>query len=138
MVLGRSIAAMLGGALLAAAAIAGSAADTLHVLNRIEPGLWDIKSTDDRDGGRSLCVVDPADLLQLGHPHLSCSRFTIDNQAQQATVHYSCPRAGSGQTKLRVETPRLLQIETQGILRNAPFSMNFEARRIGSCSLPRK
>ncbi len=113
-------------------------AEPLQALSKIDPGLWDIRSTDARDGGQTMCVADPVVLLQLAHPGLACSRFPIENAPQAVTVHYRCPAAGSGQTRLRVETPRLVQIETQGIVRNAPFSMTYEARRLGPCAPPRK
>lgn len=105
----------------------------LQALQRIEPGQWDIRSIDKRDGGQTMCIVDPAIFLTLAHPGLTCRRFNISNTTDEATVHYTCPGAGSGQTSLRVETPRTVQIETQGILRQTPFQMRFEARRIGAC-----
>lgn len=117
----------------ARAALAG-----LTALSSIEGGLWDVRSKDGRDGGRTMCLQDPGDLLQLGHPGLSCSRFAIKNLPTEAVVHYRCPGSGSGQTSLRVETPRLLQIETQGIAHQAPFSFQFEARRLGACNATRK
>ncbi|MFM7027241.1 MAG: DUF3617 domain-containing protein [Chakrabartia sp.] len=126
----------MGATVLAAASIAPAFAADLLILHRIEPGLWDIRPKDTRDGGRTMCVADPAVLLSLGHPGQSCSRFAISNEANQAVVHYTCSGTGSGQTSLRVETPRLLQIETQGILRQTPFQMGFEARRLGTCTSP--
>jgi hypothetical protein len=114
------------------------AAEPLLALGKIEPGLWDVRSQDQRDGGRTMCVRDPAIFLQLAHPNLDCSRFPIENQARTLTVHYSCAGAGNGQTDIRLETPRLVQIHTQGIAHNAPFFMSFEARHIGSCAPQRK
>jgi hypothetical protein len=113
---------------------AGYAAGQLQALSAIEAGLWDLRSTSGRDAGRSMCVTDPAVLLQLGHPGRACSRFPIVNQPKNADVYYSCAGAGQGQTRLRVETSRLVQIETQGFLYQDPFSFSFEARRIGDCS----
>ncbi len=112
----------------------GYAAGQLQALSLIEPGLWDLRSTGGRDVGRSMCVTDPIVFLQLGHPGRACSRFPIINQERNTSVHYSCTGAGQGQTNLRVETPRLVQIETQGFLYQDPFSFSFEARRIGECS----
>ncbi|MEY3659051.1 MAG: hypothetical protein RL425_1812 [Pseudomonadota bacterium] len=119
---------------LALSTTAGHAAGQLHALSSIETGLWDLRSTGGRDVGRSMCVTDPAVLLQLGHPGRVCSRFPIVNQPKQADVYYSCAGAGQGQTRVRVETPRLVQIETQGFLYQDPFSFSFEARRIGDCT----
>jgi hypothetical protein len=50
-----------------------------------------------------------------------------------ATVHYSCPGSGWGRTTVRVETPRLARVETQGIAGKAPFAFTAEARRVGAC-----
>ena len=113
---------------------AGQAASQLQALSLIEAGLWDLRSTSGRDVGRSMCVTDPSVLLQLGHPGRACSRFPIVNQPKNADVYYSCAGAGQGQTRLRVETSRLVQIETQGFLYQEPFAFSFEARRIGDCS----
>ena len=119
---------------LAMSSAAGQAASQLQALSSIEAGLWDLRSPSGRDVGRSMCVTDPAVLLQLGHPGRACSRFPIVNQPKNADVYYSCAGAGQGQTRLRVETSRLVQIETQGFLYQEPFSFSFEARRIGDCS----
>jgi hypothetical protein len=48
-------------------------------------------------------------------------------------VHYTCPGAGHGRTTVRVETPRLVQIESQGMARNEPFAIRLEGRRTGNC-----
>ena len=110
----------------------------LTALRKIELGLWDVRAKDARDGGRTMCISDPAVLTQLAHAGLSCSRFVISSTADDVVVHYSCPAMGSGQTEIRIETPRLVQIETQGMLRQTPFQMRYEARRIGDCSLNKK
>ena len=83
---------------LAMSSAAGQAASQLQALSSIEAGLWDLRSTSGRDVGRSMCVTDPAVLLQLGHPGRACSRFPIVNQPKNADVDYSCAGAGRGQT----------------------------------------
>lgn len=118
-------------------ATAGQAAGQIQALSSLESGLWDLRSTRGRDVGRTMCVTDPNVFLQLGHPGRSCSRFPIVNEPKNASVHYSCAGAGQGQTDLRVETPRLVQIETQGFLNQQPFSYSFEARRVGDCARPK-
>lgn len=117
--------------------VALQAAD-LTILRKIELGLWDIQSKDARDGGRTMCVSDPLVLTQLAHPGQSCARFVISSSENNVVVHYSCPGTGSGQTDIRVETPRLLQIETQGMVKQTPFQWRYQARRIGECSGTRK
>ena len=39
------------------------------------------------------------------------------------TVNYSCPGAGRGRTTIRFETPRLVQIDSQGLDHGAPFAL---------------
>lgn len=119
---------------LAMSSVAGQAASQIQAISAIEAGLWDLQSTSGRDVGRSMCVSDPSVLLQLGHPGRACSRFAIVNQLKNADVYYACAGAGQGRTRLRVETPRVVQIETQGFLYQEPFSYTFEARRIGDCT----
>ena len=106
----------------------------LSALARLEPGLWQLRDLeDDRARPQSICVADPSILMQVQHRNSPCSRLVIDNDANTATVHYTCPAGGFGRTTLRAETPRLAKIDTQGISGNAPFAYRAEARRVGSC-----
>ena len=73
-------------------------------------------------------------LLQIRQPASACSRYVITNDKQVATVHYTCPGSGHGRTTVRVETPRLAQVETQGVVGAEPFDISIEARRVGSCA----
>ena len=43
------------------------------------------------------------------------------------TVNYVCPGMGRGRTILRVETPRLVQIDSQGLHNGAPFALRAQA-----------
>lgn len=129
----HSLAALMAFGGSVATPVSAASPSDLMVLQKIEPGQWDIRPLDVRDGGRTMCITNPATFLTLGHPGMTCSRIDITNTAHEAVVHYRCPGAGSGQTSLRLETPRLVQIETQGILRQMPFQMRFEARRTGAC-----
>lgn len=107
-------------------------APVLPALSLVQPGQWALKARDAAEN-RSICVADPRALLQVRHNGFSCNRFVIASNAKDATVHYSCPGAGYGRTTLRVETPRLVQIESQGIADQEPFAVTFEARRVGEC-----
>jgi hypothetical protein len=115
----------------AAPTAAGAAPMSLAALKPLETGLWqlDVKGR----APRQLCVVDPVNLVQIEHDQAGCSRFVIANDPKVSTVHYSCQRTGWGRTTVRVETPRTVVIQTQGISRNAPFDYTVEARRIGAC-----
>jgi hypothetical protein len=128
--------ALLLGAILASPVMSQPvSAPTLEALTVIEAGQWQLRADDGSDS-RSICVADPRILLQVRHRQATCSRFIIANEAKSATIHYTCPGAGHGRTTLRVETPRLVQIESQGIADNAPFAVHMEARRTGSCTPP--
>ena len=110
----------------------------LAVLSRLQPGLWQIRELgNDRATPQSICVADPAMLLQVKHYKEPCSRLVIADQADQATVHYTCPANGFGRTWLRVETPRLAKIDTQGIVDKTPFAFRAEARLVGPCGAKR-
>lgn len=106
----------------------------LSALGRLEPGLWQLRNLeDDRAQPQSICVADPNMLMQVQHRNSPCSRLVIADDARGATVHYTCPAGGFGRTSVRVETPRLAKIDTQGISGNAPFAYRAEARRVGAC-----
>jgi hypothetical protein len=116
---------------IAAAATAAPVTMPLSAVSLLQPGLWQLRIEGEPD--RTLCLADPHALMQLQHGTTACSRLVIANQKASATVHYSCPGAGWGRTTLRVDTPRVARIETQGIANNAPFAFTAEARRIGAC-----
>jgi len=128
-------------AILATAPLAGGAASAgqagrapdLPALRTIERGLWELRERGASAAPRKVCVADPAMLMQVQHGAGVCSRFVIDSQPNRATVHYTCPGAGHGRTTIRVETGRVLQIESQGIANNAPFNVSYEARHAGAC-----
>ena len=119
----------------AAFALTGAAdAPQLVALSHLEPGQWTLRALDGRMSPRSICLGDVRVLLQLQHPGASCSRFIIANDPSMTIVHYTCPGAGHGRTEVRVETPRLMQIESQGIAANTPFDWTLEARHTGPCA----
>lgn len=129
----RAVMALGALTLVSSAASAPQAGTKLSALARLEPGLWQLRDLDNAGAAQSICVADPSALLQLRHRNAPCSRLVIADDVKGATVHYTCPANGFGRTELRVETPRLAQIETQGIADNAPFAYRAEARRIGVC-----
>jgi len=123
----------VGAALAVGLASAGLAQlrPSLPALASLEPGLWQLRG--EGEARRTLCVADPYSLIQLRHGAIQCSRLVVASAKSSATIHYSCPGAGWGRTTLRVETPRLARIDTQGIADNEPFAFVAEARRIGPC-----
>lgn len=109
-------------------------APTIAALQVIQPGQWALRSRTDPAQSRALCLGDPALLLQLRHGNAACARFVVANDPRGATVQYRCPGSGSGRTTIKVETPRLIQIESQGIMNNEPFVIEYEGRRVGECA----
>ncbi|HET9428690.1 MAG TPA: hypothetical protein VFO69_10060 [Allosphingosinicella sp.] len=102
------------------------------VLDRLETGLWELRSSSGAGLG-SICLGDRLRLAQPQHRDTDCAREVIASDSRSATVHYGCPGIGRGRTTIRLETPRLVQIDSQGIDRGAPFALRAEARRTGAC-----
>ena len=76
---------------------------------------------------------DPLLLAQPQHGPQPCSREILAADAHSVTVNYVCPGMGRGRTILRVETPRLVQIDSQGLHNGAPFALRAQARKTGPC-----
>ncbi|QIG79115.1 DUF3617 domain-containing protein [Stakelama tenebrarum] len=112
--------------------MAAAAPQTLTALAGLEKGKWHLRDLNG-DASRDICVRNVSALVQLRHGGAQCSHFVIENTDRKATVHYTCPGHGHGRTTITVETPRLLQLQTQGVLDGSPFSSDFEGRRIGAC-----
>lgn len=107
----------------------------LSALDQLQPGRWELRELDNpRAVPRSICIADPAVLVQLEHRGKPCSRLVIANEAKSATVHYTCPTGGFGRTTVRTESSRLATVDTQGIRDNMPFDYRTEARRKGACA----
>jgi len=128
MKIGRT--AALGAAMFLLTAFAQQ--DVGSALDRLEPGRWEVR----RFAGNSLgtiCVGDPTALAQIQHRGSGCARELVSSTGRLAIVQYSCRGVGSGRTNLRVETPRLVQIDSQGLDNGTPFAIRAEARRVGPC-----
>lgn len=113
--------------------LAGAANAPIRAFEHIEPGQWQLRALDNSAPVRRLCVGDGYDLVQLRHPGAACSRFVLANEPETATVHYTCTGAGYGRTTIRVETPQLVHIDSQGLANRSPFQVALEARRLGKC-----
>jgi hypothetical protein len=104
------------------------------VLGRLEPGLWQLRSLGGGLGQAApVCIGDPAILAQLQHRRSNCSRSLVSSNGDTVALRYSCDSAGMGHSTIRVETPRLARIESQGVDGGIPFEFRAEARRIGPC-----
>lgn len=124
---------LAAGAVLAFAAPAFGGGPTLAMLDRLEPGRWELR---ERAGAapQKLCAANGRQLIQLRHPGAQCSSFVIEDGPAQVVVQYTCTGRGYGRTRVRRETDRLVQIDSQGIVDGLPFDFSVEARRVGDCS----
>jgi hypothetical protein len=118
-------------ALLAAVPLAGQAAE-LGMLDTLEKGAWSLRVRGDGSEQR-ICVRDGRELIQLRHKQAGCSRFVVQDDANEVVVQYTCPGNGYGRTSIRREASGLVQVQSQGIIDRAPFSISGEARHSGSC-----
>lgn len=118
----------------AVATAAGSAATQLHVpvLGRLESGLWQLRSLEGGGSIAAVCLGDPLVLTQLRHRGEQCRHTLVGQGRDSVELRYNC-RAAFGQTAIRVETPRLARVETQGVDNGVPFAFRAEARRVGPC-----
>jgi hypothetical protein len=111
--------------------------ETPEMLQSLERGLWQFRAV---GGGASpagisqICVNDPRLLAQLKHnANSQCSHFVVRSSPSSVTISYSCKGAGQGLTTIRKESPRLIQIQSQGIQNGSPFSFSLEGRRSAAC-----
>jgi hypothetical protein len=123
---GAAISAMM----LAGAVVAQS--NGLGLLRAIQAGQWELKDRDS-EAVRRICVRSGEAFVQLRHSGSSCRRVAVEENGRTVTVQYACGRDGYGRTTIRIESPELVQIETQGTARGAPFQYSAEARRVGAC-----
>lgn len=106
---------------------------SLAMLSGIKKGEWIVRFRDD-DRSTRVCVRTGFELIQLRHVNSVCSRFVVEDGANEITVQYTCPAKGYARTNLRRETSTLVQIESQGIAAGGlPFQFLAEARHIGPC-----
>lgn len=107
----------------------------MTALRQLEAGQWELRERGAKQPAapQRLCVGDPTQLLQVKHGNGGCSRFVVADTNDHAVVTYQCNGRGNGRTDIRVETPRLIQINSQGVANGAPFAVTLEGRRTGDC-----
>ena len=113
-----------------------AAADEANLLQTLERGLWQLRAVGRGSSGAAaseMCISDPRMLAQIQHGTINCSHQIVDSTANSVTISYNCKGAGQGLTTIRKESGRLVQIQSQGIRNNAPFSFSVEGRRSGGC-----
>jgi hypothetical protein len=99
----------------------------------LETGLWEFRDLDRPGQTTRICITDLRELLQPQQPTPLCRHFIGENERDHVAVAYDCAAGGQGRTSLRVETARLVQIDSQGISGGRPFALRYEARFIGAC-----
>jgi hypothetical protein len=124
------VAAGVGAAFLAASPAVPQPSRGLAALTGLESGRWQLRDLD-TGASQSLCLGDKRQFIQVRHAG-QCEWTVLRNEGKRAVVTYSCGN-GSGRTELRVETGRLAQIDTQGIVGGVPYAARLEARRAGAC-----
>lgn len=119
----------------AAAPALPPSAPAMAALQPLERGLWELRERGSRgELIRRVCVGDPSQLLVVRQSAGHCRLFVVSDRPERLTVTFQCGGSGTGRTDLRVETPRLVQLETQGVYQGAPYALSLEGRRIGPCS----
>ena len=101
-------------------------------LAQVERGQWELRGPNGAPIG-ALCLGDPLLLAQPLHAPNPCASEILSTDGHVVTVSFVCPGMGRGRTALRVETPRLVQIDSQGISNGTPFALRAQARRTGPC-----
>ena len=126
----------MAGAVAAAVTLASAPleaqAPELAMLDTLAKGGWTLRDRNDGSEQR-ICVRDGREFIQLRHRQPACSRFIVQDAADEVVVQYTCRGNGYGRTSIRREGTALVQIRSQGIEGGTPFSFNAEARRSGSC-----
>jgi hypothetical protein len=124
------------GAATAALALASAPGEAqtpeLAMLDGLAKGGWSLRVREDGSQER-VCVRDGREFIQLRHRQPGCSRFVVQDGADEVVVQYTCRGNGYGRTSIRREGNALVQIRSQGIEGGTPFSFTAEARHSGTC-----
>lgn len=123
---------VLGAAALALAAPAVAQAPELAMLDTLTRGNWELRMRGDGNN-RTICLRTGRELIQLQHRQSGCTQYVVQDDPGEVTVQYTCRGDGYGRTTIRRESSGLVQIRSQGTQARTPFTIEGEARRIGSC-----
>jgi len=117
---------------LATAGAAKSGGD-MALLDSLDRGNWQLRSTGGSVPTAKTCLGISQNLTQIQHSGLACEQYVLRSSPDSLTVSYTCAGHGQGLTIIRKETNRIIHIQSQGIRNNAPFSFSAEGRRTGPC-----
>lgn len=115
-----------------ALAPASAQAPELAMLNSLHKGAWELRLRPENSTQR-ICVRTGQEFVQIRHRQPNCDRFVVQDEANEVTVQYTCRGNGYGRTTIRKEGRDVVQIRSQGIHGGTPFSIEGEARHVGSC-----
>lgn len=115
-----------------ALAPASAQAPELAMLDSLQGGEWNLRLRSEGTSHR-LCVRTGREFIQIRHRQPACDRFVVQDEANVVTVQYTCRGNGYGRTTIRREARDVVQVRSQGIQGGKPFSIEGEARRVGSC-----
>lgn len=110
----------------------GEAPAGSSLLAGIRDGEWEVRTRGVSIAQR-LCVKNGYALIQLRHPGKICERIVLERTRDSVLVQYTCKGSGFGRTRMRRETPQLVQLETQGVADGFPFDYAAEGRWVGEC-----
>jgi hypothetical protein len=123
--LGLTTAVILSGAAMAASPV--------FSLKTLEKGAWTLRDKDhDMKTVGRICLGNAEALVHARHRGKSCDIRQLRADGRIASFRYSC-NGVSGNTSIRRETDRLVQIRSQGLDHNEPFAFDYEARQTGPC-----
>ena len=125
------LASAAAAAVFAFAPVSAQAPD-LAMLDTLDRGAWELRLRPEGTT-RRICLRTGRELIQLRHRQPPCSRFIVQDESREVTVQYTCRGNGYGRTTIRRESRDIVQIRSQGIHSGTPFSMEGEARHLGSC-----
>src|SRR3546814_13130136 len=121
--------AVFGGLLAGAfGSSAPARAPELSVLDRLEKGAWELRGRGAGGPVFNLCLGDARQLMQVRHHHHRCVQRVVEAMANAVTVHYSCPGAGQGRTKIRFDTRELFQLHKQAVEQTEHLSLALAKR----------
>ena len=118
---------------LTSAALALANANDLSLLHTLERGQWSFRAVGAEAPLTKICLGNPELLTQIQHSGVACDRYVVRSTVNMVTVSYICKGQGQGLTTIRMESNRIIHIQSQGIHNNAPFSFAVEGRRTGPC-----
>lgn len=132
-ILARSFACAIVCLNLGGAARLPAAEPAPKALAMLEHGEWVLKDRETGEDIQRICLGDTRQLLKIRHNRDSCTRFVVTDEKGRVSVTNDCGAAGNERTDIRIETPRLFQLQSQGIADGAPFARMIEGRRVGTC-----